>query len=131
MRCSVIFRGYWTPSMEWSQHGEEENGRVREVDEVVDNGNCNVTTTINIIFNSSTNNSYFSCKTYFAIQKHRCLANATNAPDFNYLWKSPEIKQMGSGSAVVGSTPLVTVPQETGFNSSTNLCKRCTKHIFL
>src|SRR6218665_3426856 len=96
MRCSVKFRGYWTPSMEWRHHREDENGRAIAVDEVVEIENCNVTTTINIILNSSTNNSYFSCKIFFAIQKHRRLANATNVLDFNYLWKSPELKQIDS-----------------------------------
>jgi len=123
MRCSVIFRGYWTPSMEWRHHREDENGRVIAVDEVVENENCNFTTTINIILNSSTNNSYFSCKTYFAIQKHRRLANATNVPDFNYIWKSPELKHIGSGYDIDGSTPLITTSLDTGFNSSTNMCK--------
>jgi len=88
--------------MEWRRHGEDnQNGQIVTADKVEESENFHVISTIIIIFNSSINGSFFSCKIYFSTQKPRLHANASNTPDFNYVWKSPKVKQLGYDSAFI------------------------------
>lgn len=126
MRCTVKFRGYWPPSMEWRRHGEDnKNGQIVTADEVEESENFNITSAISIIFKSSINGSFFSCKIYFSAQKPRLHANASNTPDFSYVWKSPEITKTQANYPTSHHASLTTTPLETKHNSSTNICKCC------
>src|SRR6218665_1079863 len=125
MRCSVRFRGYWTPSMEWRHHTESKDGQIVTADEAVENENFNITSKISIVFNSSISGSFFSCKIYFSTKKHTRQANATNTPNFSYVWISPEIIQTNPLYPDISPVSLTTTQLNRNQNSNTNVCRCC------
>src|SRR6218665_574593 len=92
MRCSVKFRGSWTPTLEWKLN--EDNGETVLITwaNVVTSPNVNISSTLSILLNATSNSSYFLCKIYFTPVNNIEMMTANNTPDYNYIWKSPMVK---------------------------------------
>src|SRR6218665_1023409 len=91
MRCSVKFRGIWTPTLEWSLN--EDNGETEQITgaNVVTFPNVNISSTLTILLNATRNSFYFACKIYFTPVSNIEMMTANNTPDYTYIWKSPMV----------------------------------------
>lgn|SRR6218665_490527 len=90
IKCNVDFRGFWAPSMEWTQHGlgfGPEGKRVTAGIDTVHYYNQKVTSKLTIALYSSTD---YSCKIYFTNYSGTEVTRPTanNFPDFTYTWNS-------------------------------------------
>src|SRR6218665_1396649 len=68
IQCSMQFRGFWEPTLEWIQHGEEfgsEGKNITHGIETTITPNQSVTSNLTVAIKSSTVESYYSCKIYF------------------------------------------------------------------
>ena len=99
MRCAVNFRGSWAPTMEWRLHecnGSTDEERSDLIDEanVIIVTNANISSSLTIILNGSSNSSYYSCKIYFTSENNSQVVTANNTPAYNYKWKSPLVTSL-------------------------------------
>src|SRR6218665_635307 len=86
MRCRVKFKGSWTPTLEWRLN--EDNGGMELLTwaNVVTFPNVNISSTLTIPLNASSNSSYFSCKIYFTPVSNAEMMTANNTPGYMYIW---------------------------------------------
>ena len=98
MRCTVNFKGSWTPTIEWRLY--EGNGGTETDEEPTDltdraNAevfpNANISSTLIIALAATSNSSYYSCKIYFPSVglNNSELVTARNSPDYSFIWTSP------------------------------------------
>ena len=91
IQCSVDFRGFWEPSVEWAQHGEDfgpEGKTVTDGIETMTSPSHSVTSRLTIAINASAQGFHYSCKIYFARYNGTLLTTAKNVPSFTYTWNS-------------------------------------------
>src|SRR6218665_1729942 len=80
--------------MQWTRHYEKgtANGTNREVGGVIENetiSNSRVTSSLTVSRDSLEDGTFFSCRIYFERKSDGILImNATNVPDFVYVWNS-------------------------------------------
>src|SRR6218665_3833897 len=95
MECSVSFRGFWTPTVEWRQHSRDGNaiGKLTERDgvELVAIADSKVSSTLTFAISSSANGSFFSSRFYFTRDNAKDQVTATNIPTYSYNWSSDVI----------------------------------------
>lgn len=96
MRCSVNFRGSWAPTLEWRLHdgNREADEQPRDVTDwanIVIVPNANISSSLIVTPNSTSNLSYYSCKMYFKLESSGQVVSANNTPDYSFQWKSPLI----------------------------------------
>ena len=100
MRCTVYYTGSWTPTLEWRLHEgntDEEPKELTVSATVVIFPNANISSTLSILLNVTSNSSYYSCKIYFtSISNIVETVSANNTPDYYYIWDSPMVKVMPS-----------------------------------
>lgn len=101
MRCTVNFRGHLVPVIEWRQHvgvGEEfmEGHEITTVAENIIIPNSTIISELTVVFMSNTSQLFCSFKIYFRSVNDSELANATNAPDYSYIWKIPIVEMSSS-----------------------------------
>lgn|SRR6218665_1939405 len=94
MRCTVNVRGSWTPTLEWRLHGcngetDEETTDLTALTNVVIVPNVNISSTLTIPLNTTSNSSYYSCKIYFSSVSKIQTLTANNTPNYTYIWNSP------------------------------------------
>ncbi len=99
MRCTVNFRGNWVPTIEWRLHEidgatDEEQSDLTDEANVVIVPNANISSSLTIILNGSSNSSYYSCKIYFKSESSNQIVTANNTPDYNYEWMSPLVTSL-------------------------------------
>src|SRR6218665_1207360 len=101
MKCTVNFRGHLVPVIEWRQHvgdGEEflEGCDITKFAENILIPNSSITSELSVVFMSNTSQLFYSFKIYFKSVNHSKLANASNAPDYNYTWKIPVVEMFST-----------------------------------
>ena len=89
MTCSVNYSGNWAPVMKWQQDGDPAitNGRV--VNNTVPYKS--VTYSLTVPATRDMNGRTFTCKTYFMADNRPKTSDATNVPDYSYIWISAPI----------------------------------------
>lgn len=118
LRCSVAFRGFWTPTMQWIRHsgnGDIGNVVTRGV-EMVRLPNTSVTSTLDIKVDSSMKGVLFSCRTYFTQYDGIQLSLddiANNIPNFNYTWNSEAVALQ---NGLVPGTDTISVETASSYN---------------
>lgn len=113
MRCSITFRGFWTPTLEWRRHdGNGNNSRVwkKITDATVEVSrftNNTITSTLAVRINESEKYSHFSCQISFAnYDGNDKSVTATNVPDFFYFWNSDVAPRLGAEVCSTTSSAL-------------------------
>src|SRR6218665_2997549 len=107
MRCSLNVRGFWAPIMHWMQHNS--NGiadwKAQNVTAAIKSQtipNSHVTSSLTVGRDSLWKRSFFSCRIYFQRKFDGILImNATNVPDFVYVWNSSVYNNVPSSSRTV------------------------------
>ena len=132
IQCSVNFRGFLTPTIEWIEYGRHlgPDGRIVTGEaELTRIPNRSVTS--NIAVNSSRDGSWFACKIYFSKFDGTYNVTAGNVPNFTYIWNSSVITLSFSSSESVSttvdslesSTDVRTTREVIERQSSTDWCK--------
>lgn len=90
MQCKVHFRGGWSPTVEWKQHGTDasEEYLVTNVTHANNYFDRTITSSLLISLGSIKCDSYFTFITYFEWHNNSIRVDATNIPNFNYTWNS-------------------------------------------
>lgn|SRR6218665_1640118 len=126
MQCNLNFRGFWAPTMQWTRHDGDglADGTNREVGGVIKMQtipNSNVTSSLTVSRDSLGEGTFFSCRIYFERKSDGILImNATNVPDFVYVWNSSVYSNVPSSSHTMEQT-----------NSSSRKCCICMPIIFI
>ena len=101
MTCSVNYSGDWAPAMKWQQ----DEGPVITAGVV---GNTvpykSVTSSLTVLVTRNVTGSKFTCTTYFSQNNKPPATSATNVPDYNYTWTSPEINVLVNTSEYNAAT---------------------------
>jgi len=87
--------------MEWTQHGGDfasQGNRVTDGIETMISPSQSVTSKLTIAANTSTDDSYYSCKTYFTRYTGTLQTTANNVPSFSYTWNSSVIYESQSST---------------------------------
>src|SRR6218665_1584627 len=96
MKCSVNFRGMWSPTVEWKRHivkdkdGKDDKRSVLHGVTTAIVVNSRVTSTL-IYVSGSSKAAYFSCRIFFQWHNGSVDVTATNLPTYTYTWKSPRL----------------------------------------
>lgn len=94
MQCSLNYRGFWAPTMHWTQHNidgieDVKSQKVIGITESQTISNSHVTSSLTVNIDSLGTGTFFSCRIFFEKKFDGILTmNATNVPDFIYIWNS-------------------------------------------
>lgn len=98
LRCTVNFRGYLVPDVEWRTHKGyeetfEEDEEMTNLADTIIIMNSSITSGLTVVLSSNTNSLSYSCKIYFRSVNNTETMNADNAPNFSYtyIWKMPAV----------------------------------------
>lgn len=90
MQCKVRFRGGWSPTVEWKQHGADasEEYLMTNVTHANNHSDRTITSSLLVSLSSIKGDSFFTFMTYFEWHNNSVRVDATNIPDFNCTWSS-------------------------------------------
>ena len=125
MRCTVYYcnTGSWAPTLEWRLHEGNTDEEPTELHvtvsaTVVICPNTNISSTLSILLNATSNSSYYSCKIYFKPENNIVeMMTANNTPDYIYVWKSPMVK-------VTSSPQWKDITTDGSVNRMSGMCKQ-------
>ena len=107
IQCNINFRGFWAPSVEWTQHGDNskpEGEPVADGVEQLRNPSQSITSTLTIAVQSSADGFYYSCKLYFVKYNGIEVTTAKNVPNFTYTWNSSVTQHIFSATSPTTET---------------------------
>ena len=115
IQCSMNFRGFWEPTVEWIQHGDEFRSEGRSITDGIETTitpNQSVTSNVTVAIKSTTVGSYYSCNIYFVRHNGTPITTANNVPNFT-----------SSAICVLHSTTQSAFKDTTAASSSGYWCK--------
>ena len=86
MWCTVSFRGNWAPVMEWRGAHMSHPLDSRDVEKQTESNNS---VTYIVTIPATSNELPFTCTTKFIASMRPTSTNATNTPNYKFIWTSP------------------------------------------